>query len=86
MEVVEKCRGQRWADFHEHHGDAGRDLSLYPARRATGLTLAQLAQAAGVGEPAAVSLALRRFRAWLQRDRVIHAEMARAAKLLLVTP
>ena len=84
VEVVENCRGQRWADFHERHGDPGRDLSLYLARRATGLTVAQLAQAAGAGEPAAVSMALRRFRQRLERDPVLHAEAARAAEMLLV--
>ena len=47
--------------------------------------MAQLAQAAGVGEPATVSLALRRFRARLEREPATRIEAARAAEMLLVT-
>ena len=85
VEVVEKCRGQRWVDFHERHGDHGRDLALYLARRATAMTIVQLGGAVGVSEPATVSMALRRFRARLDREPATRAEAARAAEMLLVT-
>src|SRR5262249_44006127 len=31
--AVEKVKGEKWKDFRDRHGDAGRDLALYLGRR-----------------------------------------------------
>ncbi len=68
VKVVERHRGARWADFADRHGDWGRDLVLYLARKRTGLTLAALGVAVGGLTYKAVSKAIQRFEAALPDD------------------
>jgi REP element-mobilizing transposase RayT len=42
IRLVEQKRGERWEAFCERHGDWGRELVLYLARRRSGLTLRQI--------------------------------------------
>jgi REP element-mobilizing transposase RayT len=58
---VENACGKKWIDFKTEHGDVNRDLALFLARRYTGLTLAELARAAGLSSASAVSIAVQRF-------------------------
>ncbi len=46
---LEAAREERWAQFAGRHGDPGRAMALYVARRCTGLTLRALGKAAGGG-------------------------------------
>lgn len=77
IRLVEKKRGEPWALFSERHGDWGRELALYLARRRSGLSLRQIGEAAaefaGAGAKAleykAVSQAIKRFESSLSADR-----------------
>jgi putative transposase len=83
--AVEKARGASWASFNQKHGDRGRDLALYLARRATGMTATELAQAVGLKSHAHVSMAVKRYAAALLKDRAEQSRAKKAAKLLRVT-
>ena len=65
---VEKVKGEKWAAFRDRHGDSGRDLVLYLARKEGGLKLEELARAAGMKGDASVAVSLRRYAARLDRD------------------
>ena len=62
VRAVEAVKGEGWAEFRDRHGDEGRDLALYLARRYTDLTLAELGARAGGLRYAAVAQAIRSFR------------------------
>ena len=64
---MEEFKGERWDEFRGRHGDGGRDMVIYLARRVGGLTLSELARRAGLNSDAAVSMALRRYARWLAR-------------------
>jgi chromosomal replication initiation ATPase DnaA len=65
--AVEAVKGDAWAEFRDRHGDWGRDLALYLARRHCGLTLAELGARAGGLRYAAVGQAIRSFERKLKR-------------------
>jgi len=69
VSVVEKKRGEAWAEFSNRHGDWGRELVLYLARRRSGLTLSEIGTALGISEYKTVGKAVQRFAAALPRDR-----------------
>ena len=78
--IVERIKGERWAQFRDRQGDWGRDLALWVARRCTGLTLAQLGQQAGGMDYTAVAMAIRRFADRASKDSALqqvqrHAEI-----------
>ncbi|MFA7159471.1 MAG: hypothetical protein WC299_09225, partial [Kiritimatiellia bacterium] len=66
---VEEEKGEGWEVFRDRHGDWGRDLVLWLARRTTGMTLAQIGGHAGGLDYAAVGMSLRYFEARCRRDR-----------------
>ena len=66
---VEKEKGERWEAFRDRHGDWGRDLVFWLARRTTGMTLGQVGKKAGGIDYATVGMALRYFEARCQRDK-----------------
>ena len=68
LQVVERQRGQDWASFAQRHGDWGRDLALYVARKRSGLTLRQIGAGLGGVEYKAAGKAIQRFEARLLRD------------------
>jgi len=65
VQAVERYRGEPWAQFADWHGDWGRELTLYLARRRSGLTLRQIGEALGTLDYKAVNHAIRRFEAVL---------------------
>jgi putative transposase len=69
VRAVETIRQEAWLDFRDRHGDAGRDLALAAARERCAMTLRQLGEAAGGMHYAAVSQAIRTFKARRRRDR-----------------
>lgn len=71
VRAVEKVRGEKWEQFAGRHGDPGRALALYVARRCTGLTLSALGEAAGGMDYTAVSMAVKRFEQRLGRDKAL---------------
>mgnify|MGYP000173929742 CR=1 FL=1 len=70
--AVEKMKGQKWEDFRDAHGDWGRDLVLYLGRTRCGMTLRELAAAAGGVQSGSISAALRRFDQQLKNDHQFH--------------
>jgi putative transposase len=69
VSVVERLTGETWGSFRDRHGDRRRDLVLWVARRCTGMTAAELGQAAGGMDYAAVTMAVRRFPGAQMRDK-----------------
>jgi len=59
--AVEAVKGETWEDFVGRHGDWGRDLALWVARRRARLKLTELGEKAGGMDYSAVSEAVRRF-------------------------
>jgi putative transposase len=66
---VERLKGEKWMAFRDRHGDSGRDLALWCARRYTGLTLKELGAKAGGVDYAGVSLAILRLEHRAKKDR-----------------
>ena len=66
--LVERQRGEAWAEFAQRHGDWGRELVLYLARQRTGLTLKEIGTALGIGEYKTVGKAVERFTVALHED------------------
>ena len=83
--AVEKARGERWEDFRDRHGDSGRDLVLYLARKATGLTASALAREVGLKQHANVSMAVKRYERRMLEDKTVRKAAAAAAEMLHVT-
>jgi putative transposase len=80
QKAVEQLKGEDWAAFVDRHGDWGRDLAFWIARRRGGMTLRELGERSGGTDYSAVSEAIRTFeRKRLQsqeirdaRDRACH--------------
>jgi hypothetical protein len=80
--VVEKVKGERWADFRDRHGDAGRDLALYLGRRYGSLKLNELGRETGVRSDASVAMCLKRYERRLQSDVAEQRRCQQATALL----
>ncbi len=61
VQVVEREKGEKWEEFRDRHGDEGRDLALYLARQRSGMTNAEIGEAAGGIGYKAVEKAVERF-------------------------
>jgi hypothetical protein len=82
VSAVEKARGERWVDFRDRHGDWGRDLILWLARRTTALTVKELGPQAGSMDYAAVSETVRSFERAKRRLKDVQAARKRAEQFL----
>jgi REP element-mobilizing transposase RayT len=69
--IIERLKRERWEAFRDRHGDWGRDLALWAARRYTGLTLSELGRQAGGMDYAAVAMATRRVAERALQDRAL---------------
>ena len=69
VRLVEQKRGESWETFAQCHGDWGRELVLYLARKRSGLTLRQIGEALGEKQYKTVGKAVQRFEASLAHDR-----------------
>jgi hypothetical protein len=85
LRVVEEVRGKKWENFREQHGDRGRDQALYLARRATALSLSELAKAAGLNQHASVAVAIKRYADDAKQNPSERRLLKRAAHLLQIT-
>ena len=68
---VEQEKEMPWKEFCDKHGDWGRDLAFYLARKRSGLTLAEIGQAAGGVDYKSVGKAVKRFEQKLELDRAL---------------
>jgi hypothetical protein len=66
--------GKKWADFANRHGDAGLAMTLYLARRCTGLTLRELGVSAGGMDYSAVAATIRRFEKRVETEKPLSAQ------------
>jgi len=78
---LEKVKGQLWTEIRDRHGDNGRDLVLYVGRRACGLKLWELADAVGMTDYSAVSIAIRRFERQLPRNKSGREQLKQVCQL-----
>lgn len=75
--VVEFAKGEPWSRFRDRQKDSGRDIALWLGRRHCGLTLAELAAAAGGLNAVAASSALRSFERRRRKDNELGALLMR---------
>ena len=68
VKVVERKRGEVWSEFADRHGDWGRELALYLARRRCGLTLGEIGCYFGIAEYKTVAAAVERFEVAIKKD------------------
>ena len=85
LRLVEKVRGKKWENFRDQHGDRGRDQAPYLARRATAVSLSELAKAAGLNQHASVALAIKRYADDAKQNPSERRLLKRAAHLLQIT-
>jgi putative transposase len=84
IKTVETVRGAKWEQFRDKHGDNGRDLVLYLARRVTGLTVSELARQTGLTRGENVSMAVKRCQKRIDENRAERKLAAQAAQMLSV--
>ena len=77
VEVLERCKGERWADFSLRYGDWGRDAALWLGRKRGRYTLGQLGELAGGLDYAAVGQAVSRFGRRLDKEMDLHRTVTR---------
>ena len=66
----------------DRHGDWGRDLGLYLARKRGGMKLKELGEAVGGMDYASVSATVKRFERRAQREPSVAKAIAQAEELL----
>jgi len=79
--AVEGLKGRAWKEFRDEHGDWGRDLALYAARRYCGLTLRELAEAVGV-DYGSVAVAVKRFGLRMDESKKLQGLLAKVKEKL----
>jgi chromosomal replication initiation ATPase DnaA len=77
--AVEDVKKEKWEMFNDRHGDWGRDMAFWVARRRAGMTINQLGEMAGGLDYSAVSEAIRRF----ERKKWNRAEVKKALRRVL---
>ena len=80
VRVMEELKGEPWASFRDRHGDWGRDVTLWAARRYGGFTLMELAKAAGGVDYTAIYQSTRRLEQRAKTDENLKAMMKRYMK------
>lgn len=82
VSVLEDCRGEPREEWLDRHGDWGKWLVLRIARAHSGLTLAELGEAVGGRDYAAVSMGLKYFEQKLDADRSLRQIRDRVERIL----
>ncbi len=80
--AVERLKGEKWEEFRDRHGDWGRDLALYLARKRGGMKLKELGEAVGGMDYASVSATVKRFERRAQRERSVAKAVVHTQELL----
>ena len=66
--AVEMVKGEKWVSFCDRHGDWGRDMAFYAARRRCGVSLRCLGEEAKMSNYYAVAQCITRMAERLSRD------------------
>ena len=82
--AVARVRGQPWEQIVARHGDFGRPMAMWMARRFTGLTLRQIGDACGNRDYAATAMAIRRFQSRLEDDKSLAGQTRELSQMLHV--
>ncbi len=82
IRAVEETRGESWEEFANRHGDPGKALVMWLARKYTGLTLREIGQALGGRDYAAVSVMLKRFEQQLEDNKGLAKQKNEAADMI----
>jgi len=75
VKEVERLKKEPWDSFRNRHGDWGRDLVLWCARKHTGLTLRDLGEKIGGLNYTGVSMAIKRFESMAKQNRSLRKIM-----------
>lgn len=82
--AIEEVKGENWGQFCERHGDWGRDMALYVARRKCGMRLRILGKEVGLVNYYAVAQAIRRISHRLPKDRSLQKALDQVIKCMKV--
>ena len=82
--AVEGVKAEKWAAFRDRQGDWGRDVALWLARRHTGLTVPEIARAAGVADHRAAGKAIERMEKRMREETKLQQIATRARKAMSV--
>ena len=80
--AIEELWRKPWKEVSGRHGYPGRELAMLIARRYGGMSLREIGQAVGGLQYPAVSDAVRRISARLERDRALEKMFKRLCKIL----
>ena len=80
--AIEKLWGEPWEKISQRHGDPGRELAMLIAQRYGGMSLRQIGDTVGGLRYPAVSDAVRRTSARLERDRALGNKLKKLCKIL----
>ncbi|MFO7535515.1 MAG: hypothetical protein R6X19_07525, partial [Kiritimatiellia bacterium] len=80
--AVEEVKSEKWEAFRERQGDWVRDVALWQARVQTGLTLPEIAKAAGVADHRAAGKAVERTEKRMREERELKQIAAQVMKVL----
>lgn len=75
VNIVEQVKGEKWSEFCNRHGDRGRDLALWAARRWGGETLREAGKRVGDMDYTAVGMAVHRMEQQAERDKELRGTM-----------
>jgi len=73
--AVESVKGEEWEKFCDRHGDWGRDVAFYVARRRCGVSLRQLGEEAGISNYYAVAQCITRMTNRLSKDKSLRRDL-----------
>lgn len=82
VRVVERLKGEAWAEFRDRHGDWGRDVALWLGRMQCRMTLKELAEAVEVNHYASVGAAIKLLEKHSGIDSSLARLMTKAKNLL----
>ena len=82
--AMERVKGERWVDFRDRHGDGGRDLAFYIARRRCGVTLTSLAEENGIRNYYAVAQGIRRISGRLAKEKALRKTLEDVVKCIKI--
>jgi putative transposase len=83
IRAVERIKGEAWERFRDRHGDWGRDLVLYGARRHCGVRLRELAEAAGGLNYGSAAVIVQRFEKRLKKDALLQDQYEKVRRQLM---
>jgi len=82
MDNHDHLKQERWEDFCDRHGDWGRDLALYVARREGGMRLGERGRKLGGMDYGGVAIAVHRLGKKLEEDPSLSSAHEKVRRLI----